>query len=92
MNQKSLVENTGMVEVAPYWNVNMLLLKHSFLFLLVEVAPYWNVNLEEQMKFKIPYIVEVAPYWNVNLGSDNGTDCSGLCRSSSILECKFRNV
>ena len=32
------------VEVAPYWNVNRLLVYLFLVCLFVEVAPYWNVN------------------------------------------------
>ena len=32
------------VEVAPYWNVNKVILQGYKAENLVEVAPYWNVN------------------------------------------------
>ncbi len=33
------------VEVAPYWNVNILFAKNVSDKFQVEVAPYWNVNV-----------------------------------------------
>ena len=33
-----------LVEVAPYWNVNKLIVRMAKLYRCVEVAPYWNVN------------------------------------------------
>ena len=35
-----------MVEVAPYWNVNLLTFIKLIVFIIVEVAPYWNVNFK----------------------------------------------
>ena len=35
---------TFIVEVAPYWNVNLLAFGITVILLVVEVAPYWNVN------------------------------------------------
>ena len=54
------------VEVAPYWNVNLLCLDTYILLCQVEVAPYWNVNILGRGDFEIAGEVEVAPYWNVN--------------------------
>ena len=34
------------VEVAPYWNVNLAEATALFRWNVVEVAPYWNVNVE----------------------------------------------
>ena len=35
-----------LVEVAPYWNVNVEIEAFQYDGDFVEVAPYWNVNIE----------------------------------------------
>ncbi len=54
------------VEVAPYWNVNVVDVEYDNLRGQVEVAPYWNVNLQAIERKEKEEAVEVAPYWNVN--------------------------
>ena len=80
------------VEVAPYWNINLISVLLYNQISPVEVAPYWNVNLAEIHWSTYITYVEVAPYWNVN-----GVDYKfqlGLClgRSSTILECKLLHL
>ena len=58
---------TNIVEVAPYWNVNIVSPVNIKFILHVEVAPYWNVNIVSPNDFVADNDVEVAPYWNVNL-------------------------
>ena len=81
-----------LVEVAPYWNVNLKTAADTAIESLVEVAPYWNVNSEIITRLIPLGEVEVAPYWNVNTKSANAFAQMRVGRSSSILECKlYRN-
>ena len=63
-----LIQILLLVEVAPYWNVNLVISIFSGQVLLVEVAPYWNVNATSGNIYHYKQWVEVAPYWNVNEG------------------------
>ena len=76
------------VEVAPYWNVNLLSKAKVEGDISVEVAPYWNVNSGKKSKLVYQANVEVAPYWNVNIRKDKNKMEFLKSRSSSILECK----
>ena len=81
-----------LVEVAPYWNVNLKTAADTAIESLVEVAPYWNVNTVLNLAAAGGMEVEVAPYWNVNTKSANASAQMRVGRSSSILECKlYRN-
>ena len=63
---KNIGQNLKRVEVAPYWNVNLLKIFGNTDTSSVEVAPYWNVNGNIAGFMACCYSVEVAPYWNVN--------------------------
>ena len=41
---KTLFHSKVIVEVAPYWNVNLQAIERKEKEEAVEVAPYWNVN------------------------------------------------
>ena len=38
----------GLIEVAPYWNVNWVDSPNINKYANIEVAPYWNVNCEDK--------------------------------------------
>ncbi len=59
-----------LVEVAPYWNVNIHTWNEFLSRKSVEVAPYWNVNKVTGKGQQYFINVEVAPYWNVNANND----------------------
>ncbi|EOR19787.1 hypothetical protein A500_20200, partial [Clostridium sartagoforme AAU1] len=75
--------------VAPYWNVNLLVVLSENIKCSILVAPYWNVNRAPNTLLKEGKDILVAPYWNVNIRYIAYSGSEPTYISSTILECKF---
>ena len=56
----------NILQIYPYWNVNLQGLIKLFLQCLLQIYPYWNVNKLSSVCVKYPALLQIYPYWNVN--------------------------
>ena len=55
-----------MIDVKPYWNLNVITLVSFAINITIDVKPYWNLNMKDFDGDFIDDSIDVKPYWNLN--------------------------